>query len=120
MAVLEGLPRYGDENHVFLYAGKPIQGDIRNGIKAACEKAGIVYGRDVPGGFVFHDARRTFRTLMRRAGIDRDIVRTFTCHHTDEMDSRYNVIEEADRREAIEILETVLVTGRHNSRHKLQ
>ena len=118
LEVLEALPKYADEDHVFTYRGKPIKGDIRDGIITACEKAGIRYGRDVPGGFVFHDLRRSFRRLMRKAGIDRDVIRTFTGHHSEEMDSRYNVIDDEDRREALQALETVLGNGRSKSRSK--
>lgn len=118
LEVLEDLPRYADQNHVFLYAGRPIKGEIRNGIRAACAKAKIPYGMKTPGGVVFHDLRRSFRVLMRKAGIDRDVIRTFTGHHSEEMDSRYNVVEDRDRQEAVEALETVLGTGRSKSRSK--
>ncbi len=118
LSVQETLPRYADQNHVFLYAGKPIKGEIRKGIRTACAKAKIPYGMKPAGGFVFHDLRRSFRVLMRKAGIDRDVIRTFTGHHCEGMDSRYNVIEDEDRRDALQALETRLTLGRSKSRSK--
>jgi hypothetical protein len=44
------------DNHVFQFRGKPVV-DIRTGLKKACEKAGIKYGRFAKGGFIFHDLR---------------------------------------------------------------
>jgi len=48
----ETIPRGLYDAHVFLYRGKPIK-DVRTGSKSACEKAGILYGQKVNGGFVF-------------------------------------------------------------------
>lgn len=39
-------------------------------LRAACEKAGVLYGRDTPGGFVTHDARHTAVTRMLQEGND--------------------------------------------------
>lgn len=39
-------------------------------IRAACDKAGVAYGKDTPGGFVTHDARHTAVTRMLQDGND--------------------------------------------------
>jgi integrase len=66
--VLRMIPRALHDDHVFLHRGKPV-GDIRTGLKEGCKAAGIEYGRNVQGGFVFHDLRHCFNTYMRKAGV---------------------------------------------------
>lgn len=101
--ILKDIPRAIHSIHVFLYKGKPIH-DIRTGLKVACKKVGIAYGRFVKGGFVFHDLRHTFDTRLRRAGVDEIERMALTGHETREMDRHYNVVDIEDRRKAIERL----------------
>jgi integrase len=96
-----------ENNHVFQYRGKPIA-DIRKGIKDACKKAGIKYGRSIKGGFVFHDLRHTFNTNMRKAGVAESVIMKITGHSTREMFDRYNTIDESDSRQAIYHFESFL------------
>ena len=95
----------GDDNHVFQYKGKGLEGDIRNSLKKACKNASIKYGRFVKGGFIFHDLRHTFNTNMRKAGIQESVIMEITGHSTREMFDRYNKIDEDDTRKAINQLE---------------
>ena len=74
--LLRSIPRAIHDNHVFLFRGKPVR-DIREGIKNACDKVGIIYGRFKKNGFVFHDLRHTFNTYMRKAGVPESVI-TFT------------------------------------------
>lgn len=78
--VLKAIPRMIHEQNVFLYYGKPITRNFCQGLKTACNKAGIVWGRDIKGGFIFHDLRHTFITDMRRAGVDRSVRMAITGH----------------------------------------
>lgn len=94
------IPRAIHDRHVFLYKGKPIR-DLRTGLKAACDKGGIVYGRFKKDGFVFHDLRHTFDTRLRRAGVDQIVRMAITGHESPEMDRRYNTVDIEDKREAI-------------------
>jgi integrase len=57
------IQKSNKDNHVFQYEGNPVS-DIRTGLRNACKKAGIEYGRFVKGGFIFHDLRHTFNTNM--------------------------------------------------------
>jgi integrase len=91
--------------HVFLYYGKRITRNFSQGLKSACKKAGITWGRDVKGGFIFHDLRHTFITDMRRAGVDRTVRMAITGHAITDMDQRYDVVEDADKLAAIKRLE---------------
>ena len=97
----------GKDNHVFLYRGKPVA-DIRKGLKDACDKAGIKYGRFIKGGFIFHDLRHTFNTNMRKAGVSESVVMKTTGYSTREMFDRYNTVDEEDTRKAVKQLEGFL------------
>lgn len=101
--VLRGIPRAIHDDHVFLYRGKPIR-DIRSALTRACEKVGLKYGRAEAGGFVFHDLRRTFNTNMRKAGVPESVIMAITGHSTREMFDRYNRIDAADTREAVNMM----------------
>jgi integrase len=90
----------GQVNHVFQFKGKPVN-DIRTGLKRACKKAKIKYGRFVKGGFIFHDLRHTFNTNMRKAGVAESVIMRVTGHSTREMFDRYNTIDESDTRRAV-------------------
>ncbi|CAB5119498.1 Mobile element protein [Olavius algarvensis associated proteobacterium Delta 3] len=85
------------DDHVFQYRGTPIT-DIRTGLRKACAKAKVVYGRFERGGFVFHDLRHTFNTNMRKAGVTDSVIMEITGHSTREMFDRYNTIDNDDTR----------------------
>jgi integrase len=104
---LRSVPKDPNENHVFLYKGKPI-GDFRTGLKEACKKAGIHYGRFISGGFVFHDLRHTFVTNMRKAGMHDGVTMGITGHSTEEMRKRYDRVDLEDLRYGIRGLEDFL------------
>jgi len=78
---------------------------ILRGFKKACKNAGIIYGRFVKDGFIFHDLRHTFNTNMRKAGAPESVIMSITGHSTRAMFDRYNTIDEEDTRKAIEQLE---------------
>jgi integrase len=90
----------GQANHVFQFKGEPVR-DIRTGLRRACKKAKIKYGRFVKGGFIFHDLRHTFNTNMRKAGVAESVIMRVTGHSTREMFDRYNTIDESDTRRAV-------------------
>lgn len=103
--VLEGIVRGLPHVQVFTYYGKPITRHFSQGLKSACKKAKITWGRDVKGGFVFHDLRHTFITDMRRAGVDRTVTMAITGHAITDMNQRYDVVEDSDKAGAIRKLE---------------
>ena len=96
-----------DDNHVFLYEGKPIK-SIRKDLMEACKKADIIYGRFIKDGFIFHDLRHTFNTNMRKAGVAESVIMEITGHSTREMFDRYNTIDEEDTRNAVDQLQVFL------------
>jgi integrase len=75
----------------------------------AADKAGIAYGRKVKDGFTFHDLRRTAKTNMRKAGIDRNVRNSILGHESKDMDNRYDIVDDDDLIKAIDQLEVFLV-----------
>jgi integrase len=105
--ILDQIPRPIHDNHVFLFKGKPFK-DIRAGLIKACEKAGVSYGRNVKGGFTFHDLRHTFNTYMRKAGVREGVIMKITGHATREMFDRYDTKDETDLKNAVKIMGSFL------------
>ena len=101
---LKAIPRNLHDRHVFTFRGKPVKG-VKKGLRGACERAGILYGRDVKGGFILHDCRHTFNTNMRKAGVAESVIMAITGHSTREMFDRYNVVDKKDRVDAVNLLE---------------
>ena len=72
-SVLGSMPRALMHDFVFMYRGKPIvhkQG-FKFILRNTCEKAGIPYGAKTPNGIIFKDFRRTVKTNMLNAGVDK-------------------------------------------------
>jgi integrase len=100
---LAGLPRTLHHDFVLTYRGKPIinEGGAKDSFKMACKQAGINQGRDVAGGLIFHDLRRTVKTNMVNAGVDqvhRDIILGHSLHG---MDVHYMAPSEEDLHRAM-------------------
>jgi integrase len=72
-AVLDGLVRHINHDRVFCYGGLPICGPRGSygALKGACKRAGITYGRKTEGGLTMHDFRRSVKTYMVSAGVDK-------------------------------------------------
>ena len=109
-SILKRIPRSLQDNHVILYNGKPIKGYLYGGLKEACKKAGILYGRFTKDGFIYHDLRHSFNTYMRKAGVDTSVIMEITGHSTLEMFNRYNTVDEEDRKQAVSRFEGFLKT----------
>ena len=105
--ILNDIPRGIHDDHLFLYRGAPIR-DIRRGLQDACKKAGIPYGRKVPGGFTFHDLRHTFNTNMRKAGVPESVIMEITGHASRTMFDRYNTVDQEDMKVAVEKMQSFL------------
>jgi integrase len=103
--ILKSIPRGIHDNHVFQHYGKPIKGDIRTALRLACKEAGILYGRFVKGGFIFHDLRHSFNTHMRKAGVAESVIMEITGHSTRQMFDRYNTVDDQDKKLALDQLQ---------------
>jgi len=101
--VLANPPRALHHDFVFTYKGNPIGtlGGIKKSFVAACLKAGIPQGRSEPDGITFHDIRRTVKTNMLNAGVDKVHRDLILGHSLQGMDIHYMVPSEEDLHQAV-------------------
>jgi integrase len=102
--ILNSIPRAIKHDYVFTYKGQPIdtESGIKKSFKTACRLAGVIYGRDVPGGLVFHDIRRTVKSNMLEAGIEKELRDTILGHSLKGMDVYYLSISEQSLKDAMD------------------
>ena len=94
-----GKVRHIAHKYVFTYHGKPVK-SIKIALANALEEAGI---KD----FRFHDLRHTFVSNARKAGVDRTVIMKLTGHKTLSMFTRYNTVDQADAKDAMEKLDSL-------------
>jgi len=95
-----GKVRSISHNFVFTFKGKPLR-SIKVCLARALKKANIT-------NFRLHDLRHTFTTNARKAGVDKTVIMKLTGHKTLSMFSRYNSVDEADARKALQLMEGYL------------
>jgi integrase len=102
-AVLSGLPKALHHDFVFTYRGEPIKspGGLKKSFTAACERARIPNGQNRPEGIVFHDIRRTVKTNMLNAGVDKVYRDVILGHSLQGMDAHYIAPSEDDLHRAM-------------------
>jgi len=100
--VLDGM-RVIHHEFVFTYHNKPINGGggLQKSFCLICKKVGIPYGRDLSGGIIFHDIRRTFKTNMLSAGVDKVHRDLIVGHSLQGMDAYYMSPSEEDLQHAM-------------------
>lgn len=86
--------------HVFTYAGKPLQ-RVTRAFKAALKAAGIE-------DFRFHDLRHCASTNLRRARVGTATAMRIVGQKSEKMWKRYNAIDERDLTKAAEKLNKYL------------
>jgi integrase len=102
-AILADLPRTIHHDFVLTYLNEPIvtPGGIKNSFISACAKAGIPYGQHEPNGITFHDLRRTVKTNMLNAGVDKAYRDIILGHAPQGMDVHYLSPSEDDLHRAM-------------------
>ena len=88
---LKGLPRAIKHDYIITYRGEPLNAkfSLKKQFSDTSRKAEIVSGRKE--GITFHDIRRTVKTNMLRAGIDKVYRDTILGHSLKGMDVNYIV-----------------------------
>jgi len=84
-------------NFIFTFRGKPLK-SIKVALARALKRAKIT-------DFRLHDLRHTFTTNARKAGVDKTVIMKLTGHKTLSMFTRYNTMDEADARQALNLME---------------
>ena len=102
---LKSLPRALHHDYVFTYRGEPIRdrGGLKRSFRTACKKADIPCGRNTPDGVTFHDIRRTVKTNMLNAGVNRVHRDLILGHSLQGMDAHYLVPSEEDLHAAMDL-----------------
>ncbi len=100
LGALRALPRAIADGPVFM---NPSTGEawkeIRFMFRRALRRAGL------PTDLWFHDLRRSFVTNARRRGVAESVVMRLSGHKTRAVFDRYNVVEDADVRRAVLLIE---------------
>jgi integrase len=99
---LKNLPRALKHDFVFTYKGSSIaEGGIKRSFKTACKNAGVPYGRKTHNGVTFHDIRRSVKTNMLNAGIDKIYRDLILGHSLKGMDIHYLAPSEKSLKDAM-------------------
>lgn len=111
----EGAKIYAHGEYFFSEHGK-LQAGFYSQIKKACEDLGIPYGKFTSGGFILHDARHTFSTILHQNLIDNTTSTEFTdnpsaIHH-------YQHSTGASKKRAMQVIEKHFDTLLHKSDEK--
>ena len=102
--VLNNTPRAVHHDFIFTYQGNSFsEGGIKRSFKSACINAGVPYGRKTQDGITFHDLRRTFKTSMLTAGVDKVYRDAIVGHSLKGMDAYYLVLSDESLKNAMDI-----------------
>ncbi len=88
-----GIVKKDHHDFVFTYREKPIKNSRRSFMKA-CERAELPYGHNEKDGIIFHDFRRSVKTHMVDAKIQKEYRDKLLGHSLRGMDKHYIVIDE--------------------------
>jgi integrase len=101
--VLDMVPRAIHHDFVFTYQGSSFsEGGIKRSFKTACKNAGVPYGRKTQNGITFHDIRRTVKTHLLYAGVDKVLRDAIVGHSLKGMDAHYIVLSDESLRQAMD------------------
>jgi len=102
--VLNNSLRAVHHDFVFSYRGNSFsEGGIKRSFKTTCKNSGVPYGRKTRDGITFHDFRRTFKTSMLIAGVDKVYRDAIVGHSLKGMDVHYLVLSDELLKNAMDI-----------------
>lgn len=101
--ILDSITHALLHDFVFTYRGRCIshKGGLKKSFATSCRKANIPCGRKVENGFIFHDIRRTVKTNMLNAGVDKVHRDVILGHSIEGMDVHYLAPSEDTLRDAM-------------------
>jgi len=102
--VIDSVPRHLKHNFVFTYKGEPItqKDGLKRSFRTACKNANIPCGQKTPNGITPHDFRRTAKTNMLSAGVDKAHRDMIVGHSLHGMDAIYLVEDDEALRAAMD------------------
>lgn len=103
----EGKKLYPDGEFFFSEKGKS-HNKFYEIMEAACVHLKIEYGKSNPNGFIMHDTRHTFVTVLEHGAVDSSTTRSFSGHSKDSMLKRYAHATPDSRFRAMQIIEREL------------
>ena len=72
--------------------------ELKRSFRTACKNAGVPYGRKTQNGITFHDIRRTVKTHLLYAGVDKVRRDAIVGHSLKGMDVHYIVLSDESLR----------------------
>jgi integrase len=101
--VFDSVPRALNHPYVITYRGSRIahKDGLKKSFKTACKNAKIPQGRKTPNGIIFHDIRRTVKTNMLAAGVDKVHRDLILGHSLQGMDVHYMAPDGGTLKEAM-------------------
>jgi integrase len=101
---LLGVVTKDHHDFVFTFGGRPLisAGGVKASLKRTCKDAGVPYGRKTTNGIIMHDFRRTVKTNMPKAGVNRVYRDLILGHSLQGMDVHYMSPSNEDLKQAME------------------
>jgi integrase len=101
--VLDNSVRHIDHHYVFTFRGKPITsaGGVKRALQGTFKRAEVPYGRNTPNGIIMHDFRRTVKTNMMKAKVNKVYRDMVLGHSMQGMDVHYIAPTDEDLKQAM-------------------
>jgi integrase len=99
-----GIVTEDHHDYIFTFGGRPLKGPggVRGSLKRTCKDAGVPYGRKTANGIIMHDFRRTVKTNMTNAGVNRVYRDLILGHSLQGMDVHYIAPSNEDLKQAMD------------------
>jgi integrase len=110
--LLKQIPLKTENSFIVTFKGLPIsqKDGYKRSFKTCCKKAGLPCGRNEDDGITFHDIRRTVKTFMLEAGVDKAYRDAILGHSPQGMDAHYIAPSDENLKQAMAKYESWLRT----------
>lgn len=101
--LLNEIPYKAENAFIVTFKGSPLshKDGYKRSFKTCCKKAGLPCGRNEDDGITFHDIRRTVKTFMLEAGVDKAYRDAILGHSPQGMDVHYIAPTEENLKQAM-------------------